>query len=92
MCQRRKNISPELSSDIAYQMTFEKLLGIPHQHEKLSQTQKELLRWHHRLGHMPFQSPLKLAKLGLIPRHLAATEVAPICASCTFAAAKKRPW
>ena len=52
---------------------------------KLSSEQRELLRWHIRLGHLPFKILKRFAELGLIPRHLAKVSVFPICACCAFA-------
>ena len=59
---------------------------------KLSSEQRELLRWHIRLGHLPFKILKRFAELGLIPRHLAKVSVFPICACCAFANATKRKW
>ena len=51
----------------------------------------KFLRWHHRLGHL---SPTKiklLAKDGILPKKLANCRV-PMCTSCIFGKATKRPW
>ena len=58
----------------------------------LSNEQRELLRWHIRLGHLPFKILRQFAELGLIPKHLAKVSVFPICACCAFANATKRAW
>ena len=41
----------------------------------------ELLRWHHRLGHLSFLKMRILIKLGILPKKLL-TVKAPMCASC----------
>ena len=81
-----------LAETIAHRLQEEPELGLPKANEKLSLDQKELLRWHIRLGHLPFKSLLVFAQLGLIPRHLAKVDTIPLCASCTVAHAHKRPW
>ena len=53
--------------------------------------QAELMRWHYRLGHLPFSKLQLLAQLGEIPKRLAKV-VAPKCAGCIFAAMTKVPW
>ena len=58
----------------------------------LSAEQRELLRWHIRLGHLPFKILRRFAELGLIPKHLVKVTVFPICACCAFANATKRAW
>ena len=59
----------------------------------LSPLQQELLFWHNRLGHLPFHRLIKLAQQGIIPRRLAALkDKPPVCVSCLFGKAHKRPW
>ena len=56
-----------------------------------SNASAEFLQWHHRLGHL---SPTKLkimAKVGVLPKHLADCKV-PLCTSCIFGKATRRPW
>ena len=53
--------------------------------------QAELMRWHYRLGHLPFVQLKQLAKKGEIPRKLAKT-TPPRCAGCLFDAMTKVPW
>ena len=53
--------------------------------------QAELLRWHYRLGHLPFARLRILALLGTIPRRLL-TVKSPKCAGCMYGAMTKRPW
>ena len=53
--------------------------------------QAELMRWHYRLGHLPFSKLKLLAQLGEIPKRLAKV-TPPKCAGCIFAAMTKVPW
>ena len=49
------------------------------------------MRWHYRLGHLPFAKLKMLAKNGEIPRRLAKVPP-PKCAGCLFGAMTKVPW
>jgi hypothetical protein len=51
----------------------------------------ELLRWHYRLGHLPFSKLKALAEVGGIPKRLAKVKP-PTCAGCLFGAMTKVPW
>ena len=86
------DIPQSLSDTIAHRLQTEPELGLSKVHEKLTPDQKELLRWHICLDHIPFKSLLVFAQLVLIPRHLAKVEIMPLCASCTVTHAHKRPW
>jgi hypothetical protein len=56
-----------------------------------SNNQAELMRWHYRLGHLPFHRLKQLAINGEIPKKL--TRVAPPkCVDCLFGAMTKIPW
>jgi hypothetical protein len=54
-------------------------------------SQAELLRWHYRLGHLPFANICLMATKGEIPRRVATCRV-PRCQSCLYGRATKRPW
>ena len=56
-----------------------------------SDDQAELMRWHYRLGHLPFSRLKQLAINGEIPKKLAKV-TQPKCASCLFGAMTKLPW
>jgi hypothetical protein len=56
-----------------------------------SDDQAELMRWHYRLGHLPFLRLKQLAINGEIPKKLAKV-VPPKCAGCLFGAMMKIPW
>ena len=51
----------------------------------------ELLRWHYRLGHLPFANLRLMAARGEIPKRLANCRI-PKCQSCLYGRATKRPW
>ena len=56
-----------------------------------SDDQVELMRWHYRLGHLPFFRLKQLAINGKIPKKLAKV-APPKCAGCHFGAMTKIPW
>ena len=51
----------------------------------------ELVRWHYRLGHLPYERMKILMKLGHLPKRLLKVKP-PRCAGCMFGAMTKRPW
>ena len=51
----------------------------------------DFLRWHHRLGHISPRKIRLLAHKGILPRQLARCKV-PLCTSCLFGKATRRPW
>ena len=51
----------------------------------------ELLRWHYRLGHLPFDRVKQLAQTGQLPKRLL-TSKKPFCAACQYGKMTKRPW
>jgi hypothetical protein len=53
--------------------------------------QTELMRWHYRLGHLPFVKLKQLALNGEIPKKLAKVKP-PKCAGCLFGTMTKIPW
>ena len=53
--------------------------------------QDELLRWHYRLGHLPFDQIKQLANKGQLPKRLL-TCPTPFCAACQYGKMTKRPW
>jgi hypothetical protein len=69
------------------------------QNQNLSLAQKELLRWHYRLGHLHFESIRRLLRTGALSQsakvralHRSAANCdLPKCASCQFGKAKRRP-
>ena len=65
----------------------------------LSESEKELLRWHYRLGHPGFKQVQSLMRTGVLAKsdgqkklHQAASKLAhpPMCAACQFGKAKRR--
>ena len=51
----------------------------------------KLLRWHYRLGHLPFERVQQLARTGQLPRRLLTCKK-PFCAACQYGKMTKRPW
>ena len=51
----------------------------------------ELIRWHHRLGHMSFDKLTALAKAHVIPSRLASVKK-PQCVACIYGKMHRRPW
>ena len=51
----------------------------------------ELLRWHYRLGHLPFDRIKQLARAGQLPKRLLSC-MKPFCAACQYGKMTKRPW
>ena len=51
----------------------------------------ELLRYHYKLGHLPFSRLQSMAEAGLIPKRLSKTKL-PICAACNFGKLTKKNW
>ena len=51
-----------------------------------------LLRWHYRLGHLPFGTLINLAKQGLIDQRLATIREPPLCPGCQYGKQTRRSW
>lgn len=51
----------------------------------------ELLWYHHKFGHISFWKLVEMAKLGIIPKHLAKCWTLT-CSACLYAKALRRPW
>ena len=65
---------------------------IPDDHEPTSlDPHDELLRWHYRLGHLPFNRIRQLALKGLLPKCLLACKK-PFFSACQYGKMTKRPW
>ncbi len=70
---------------------------LPHQKEgedtqlATADDQTKLMRWHYRLGHLPYSKLKQLALNGEIPKKLAKVKP-PKCAGCLFGAMTKIPW
>ena len=58
---------------------------------KSMEPQDELLRWHYRLGHLPFDRVKQLADKGQLPKRLLTCHT-PFCAACQYGKMTKRPW
>ena len=53
--------------------------------QNMSGTQKELLKWHFKLGHMGFAWVQSITCMGILPKHIANVDP-PLCASCHLGA------
>jgi len=51
----------------------------------------DLLKLHHRFGHISFKRLQEMAKQGTVPMRLAKCPI-PVCTACMFAKATKRKW
>ena len=51
----------------------------------------ELMRWHRRLGHMPFSKLQYMAQKGVLPKRLSSI-TPPKCAACIYGLQTRRPW
>ena len=51
----------------------------------------ELLRWHYRLGHLPFERVKQLARTGQLRKRLLDCKK-PFCVACQYGKMAKRPW
>ena len=51
----------------------------------------KLLRWHYRLGHLPFEHIKQLVLKGQLPKCLLASKKA-FCSACQYDKMTKRPW
>ena len=67
------------------------LIGDSSHHDKLTYQQRQLLRWHHRLGHMDFSRIQKFSRLGLLPQDLSTvwSQNFPVCPACQFSKQKR---
>ena len=91
--------SPEQSHEVTDQgpMTTLMDLGpishvIPEDPEPTSLDRNdELLRWHYRLGHLPFDWIMQLARMGQLPKRLLTCKK-PFCAACQYGKMTRRPW
>ena len=63
--------------------------------QNLSPPQKELLKWHYKLGHLGLQRVQALIRTGALGSHplvrAAGTCERPMCSSCAYGKAKRRP-
>jgi GAG-pre-integrase domain len=50
-----------------------------------------MLRWHHRLSHIPMKRIQLMAKSGQLPKSLASCRV-PMCQACQYGKASRRKW
>ena len=58
---------------------------------KYKDASSEFLHWHHKLGHISPSKIREMAKQGRLPKRLATCKI-PLCTSCLYGKATKRPW
>ena len=60
----------------------------------LNETDKKtlMLRWHYRLGHMPFKDLRAMAEAGRLDPRLKTIQEFPFCPGCQFGKASRRAW
>lgn len=64
----------------------------PDEEDTMPQTDSaDLLRYHHRTGHVSMVKLQEMARQGMIPKRLATCSV-PICTACAYGKATKTPW
>ena len=76
-------------------LNFDEAIGTDSQliHELPEKDKKSLLlRWHYRLGHLPFGTLQNLAKQGIIDPRLATIQEPPMCAGCQYEKQTRRAW
>ena len=59
--------------------------------DNLTYNQRQLLKWHNRLGHMDFSRIQKFSRLGLLPRELSTVRPQdyPVCPACQYGKQKR---
>ena len=57
--------------------------------ESISGSQKKMLNWHYRLGHMSFKRMQELARNGILPKCLATCDF-PVCSDCQYGRQARR--
>ena len=80
-------------------MTTEFLIGpnetvhvIPNEEERLPESPTlELLRTHHRMGHLSMAKIQSMARQSILPKRLANCKI-PVCTACMYGKATRRPW
>ena len=63
----------------------------PRHGDTMSKHTHDMLKLHHRLGHIPFRKIQLLAKQGSLPKEYQKCDI-PVCTSCEYAKMGRRPW
>ena len=53
--------------------------------------QDELIQWHHRLGHLPYDHIRSMSQKGILPKRLLEC-TKPFCAACQYGKLMRKPW
>jgi hypothetical protein len=81
-------LSPQALASTSCVPTNISVLAFNAKIDNLTEIQRQLIRVHHRLGHLGFDSIQRLARLGLLPQQLA-TCPKPLCSSCQLGKAHR---
>ena len=54
--------------------------------------QDELIRWNHRLGHLPFDRIRSMSPKGILPKQLLLECNKPFCTTCLYGKLSRKPW
>ena len=77
---------------VSFQTNHEKIPVVENIDEPLTPRDEALfLRYHQRLGHMPFSVLRQAAKMGILPRRLQNCRNV-VCPACLYGKQKRRPW
>ena len=60
-------------------------------YEETQNASTEFLKWNQQLGHISPNKMRVMTKIGILPKRLASYEI-PICTSCLYGKATRRPW
>ena len=87
-----KEMEPQQHKELDFGPEIEPGEGTPNLRDISNERPSDrLLRWHYRLGHLPFKVIQNMAKQGLIEPKLAKIEP-PLCPGCLYGKQTKRNW
>ena len=97
--EQQKHFEELIDSDLPLEDEDMIQLTQPHVIEQLQESvdvyasseKGELLRYHYRFGHLPYNKLKQMAREGIIPKRLAKVDP-PKCAACMFGKMAKRAW
>jgi hypothetical protein len=80
----RREVGIGISKEVAQELAYPRVL---------TPSQQELLSWHNRLYHLPFNCLIQLAHWWVLPCFILGCEdKPPLCVVCQFGQAHRRPW
>ncbi|KAL7580972.1 hypothetical protein ACA910_005786 [Epithemia clementina (nom. ined.)] len=87
-----EEVKPSSPRQVEFQQEAPTAHVIPPEEEPTTMSSKDQhLRWHYRLGHLPFSRLIQMAKAGTLPNGLAKCPK-PFCSACQYGKLTKRPW